>query len=190
MRATIALPGFSDVSLSHSRCRGFLRAVGLCARRRGGSCAPWQGSLHRFPARTRAGSGRKRPKNNNGAGGFVRIRSDRSGHHVTDVDFNGRRLRAIVDTGATLVALRYEDARALGLVTPSDRFDIQVSTANGSARAKRVQLRSVRIGSIQIENVEAMVLDQGALGQNLLGMSFLRRLARFEFKKGVLELER
>jgi aspartyl protease family protein len=129
-------------------------------------------------------------KNNNDAGGYVRIRSDRSGHHVTDVDFNGRRLRAIVDTGATLVALRYEDARALGLVTPSDRFDIQVSTANGSARAKRVQLRSVRIGSIQIENVEAMVLDQGALGQNLLGMSFLRRLARFEFKKGVLELER
>lgn len=126
----------------------------------------------------------------NDAGGFVRVRSDRSGHYVTDVDFNGRRMRAIVDTGATLIALRYEDARALGLVTPSDRFDMRVSTANGTARAKRVQLRSVRLGSIQIENVDAMVLDEGALGQNLLGMSFLRRLARFEFKKGVLELER
>lgn len=126
----------------------------------------------------------------NDTSGFVRIRADRSGHHVTDVDFNGRRLRAIVDTGATLIALRYEDARTLGLITPSDRFDIKVSTANGTARAKRVTLRSVRIGSIQIENVEAMVLDEGMLGQNLLGMSFLRRLARFEFKKGVLELER
>lgn len=126
----------------------------------------------------------------NDAGGYVRIRSDRSGHYVTDVDFNGRRFRAIVDTGATLIALRYEDARALGLVTPSDRFDIRVNTANGVARAKRVQLRSVRIGSIQLENVEAMVLDEGMLGQNLLGMSFLRRLARFEFKRGVLELER
>ncbi len=126
----------------------------------------------------------------NDAGGYVRIRSDRSGHYVTDVDFNGRRFRAIVDTGATLIALRYEDARALGLVTPSDRFDIKVNTANGTARAKRVQLRSVRLGSIQLENVDAMVLDEGALGQNLLGMSFLRRLARFEFKKGMLELER
>ncbi|MBY0530657.1 MAG: TIGR02281 family clan AA aspartic protease [Xanthobacteraceae bacterium] len=126
----------------------------------------------------------------NDAGGYVRIRSDRSGHYVTEVDFNGRRLRAIVDTGATLIALRYEDARALGLITPSDRFDIKVSTANGTARAKRITLRSVRIGSIQIENVEAMVLDEGMLGQNLLGMSFLKRLARFEFKKGVLELER
>ena len=127
---------------------------------------------------------------NNDAGGNVRIRSDRTGHYVTEVDFNGRRFRAVVDTGATLIALRFEDARALGLVTPSDRFDIKVSTANGTARAKRVQLRSVRIGSIQIENVEAMVLDEGMLGQNLLGMSFLKRLARFEFKKGVLELER
>lgn len=127
---------------------------------------------------------------NNDAGGYVRIRSDRSGHYVSEVDFNGRRFRAVVDTGATLIALRYEDARALGLITPGDRFDIHVSTANGTARAKRVQLRSVRIGSIQIENVEAMVLDQGMLGQNLLGMSFLRRLARFEFKRGVLELER
>ncbi len=126
----------------------------------------------------------------NDAGGFVRIRSDRSGHYVSDVDFNGRRFRAIVDTGATLIALRYEDARALGLVTPSDRFDIRVSTANGTARAKRIQLRSVRMGSIQIENVEAMVLEEGMLGQNLLGMSFLKRLARFEFKRGVLELER
>lgn len=130
------------------------------------------------------------PAKDNDAGGYVRIRSDRSGHYTTDVDFNGRRFRAIVDTGATLIALRYEDARALGLVTPSDRFDIKVSTANGTARAKRVQLRSVRIGSIQLENVEAMVLDEGMLGQNLLGMSFLRRLSRFEFKKGVLELER
>jgi aspartyl protease family protein len=129
-------------------------------------------------------------KNNSDAGGYVRLRSDRSGHYVSDVDFNGRRFRAVVDTGATLIAIRYEDARALGLITPSDRFDIRVSTANGTARAKRVTLRSVRIGSIQIDNVEAMVLDEGALGQNLLGMSFLRRLARFEFKKGVLELER
>ncbi len=130
------------------------------------------------------------PSKNNDAGGNVRIRSDRSGHFVTDVDFNGRRLRAVVDTGATLIALRYEDARTLGLITPGDRFDIKVSTANGTARAKRVHLRSVRVGSIQLENVEAMVLDDGALAQNLLGMSFLKRLARFEFKKGVLELER
>ncbi len=95
-------------------------------------------------------------ENENDAVGFVRIRSDYSGHYTSDVEFNGRRMRAIVDTGATLIALRYEDARALGLITPSDRFDIRVNTANGTARAKRVTLRSVRLGSIRIDNVEAM----------------------------------
>jgi aspartyl protease family protein len=132
----------------------------------------------------------EQPVKDNDAGGNVRIRADYGGHYTSDVEFNGRRFRAIVDTGATLVALRYEDARALGVVTPSDRFDIKVNTANGVTRAKRVQLRSVQIGSIRIDNVDAMVLEEGALGQNLLGMSFLRRLARFEVKRGVLELER
>jgi aspartyl protease family protein len=132
----------------------------------------------------------EQPAKDNDAGGNVRLRADSGGHYVSDVEFNGRRFRAIVDTGATLVALRFEDARALGLVTPGDRFDIRVNTANGVARAKRVQLRSIRVGSIRIDNVDAMVLEERALGQNLLGMSFLRRLARFEFKRGVLELER
>ena len=70
------------------------------------------------------------------------------------------------------------------------KLKVIAACGNGTARAKRVQLRSVRVGAIQIENVEAMVLDEGMLGQNLLGMSFLKRLARFEIRKGVLELER
>ncbi len=132
----------------------------------------------------------EQPAKDNDAGGNVRIRADKGGHYLSDIEVNGRRFRALVDTGATLVAIRFEDARALGLVTPTDRFDLRVNTANGVARAKRVQLRSIRIGAIRIDNVDAMVLDEGALAQNLLGMSFLRRLARFEFKRGVLELER
>lgn len=124
-----------------------------------------------------------------GPGSSVRIRADYTGHHVTDVEFNGRRFRALIDTGATLVALRYEDARALGVIVPGDRYDSRVNTANGTAQAKRVRLRSVRIGPISVSNVDAMVLEEGALAQNLLGMSFLRRLSRFEIRRGVLELE-
>ena len=96
----------------------------------------------------------------------------------------------MVDTGATVVALRYEDARALGLVFPGDKFDARVRTANGEGRAKRVQLRSVTFGTITVRDVDALVLEQGALATNLLGMSFLRRLSRFEVQRGVLVLER
>ena len=120
----------------------------------------------------------------------ARIAADGNGHYVTDVQVNGRSLAAIVDTGASLVTLRYEDARALGIVFPGDRFDIAVQTANGPGRARQVRLRSVRLGSITLNDVDALVVDQGALGTNLLGMSFLKRLSRYEVRGSTLVLER
>lgn len=124
------------------------------------------------------------------AGDVARISADRSGHYVSDIQVNGRTLNAIVDTGASLVALRYEDARALGLVFPGDHFDVGVRTANGTAQARRVRLRSVRLGAISLSDVDAVVLSEGALGTNLLGMSFLKRLSRYEVRGSTLVLER
>jgi aspartyl protease family protein len=123
-------------------------------------------------------------------GGIVRVAANRSGHYVSEIEVNNRAITAMVDTGATVVALRYEDARALGLIFPGDKFDARVRTANGEGRAKRVQLRSVTFGTITVRDVDALVLEQGALATNLLGMSFLRRLSRFEVQRGVLVLER
>ncbi|HEY8267620.1 MAG TPA: TIGR02281 family clan AA aspartic protease [Xanthobacteraceae bacterium] len=124
------------------------------------------------------------------SGGTTRIAADRNGHYVSDIQINGRTLNAIVDTGATLVALRYEDARALGIVFPGDRFDVGVRTANGSAQARRVRLRSVRVGAISFNDVDALVMSEGMLGTNLLGMSFLKRLSRYEVRGATLVLER
>jgi len=123
-------------------------------------------------------------------GGIVRLAADRSGHYYTGIEINDRNLKALVDTGATLIALRYEDARSIGVVNSGDRFDVVVRTANGEGRAKRVKLRSVSVGSITLRDVDALVVEQGALSINLLGMSFLKRLARFEVQRGQLVLER
>ena len=123
-------------------------------------------------------------------GNVTRITADRSGHYISDIEVNGRTFSAIVDTGASLVALRYEDARALGVVFPGDRFDVGVRTANGNAQGRMVRLRSVRLGSILLNEVDALVLSEGALGTNLLGMSFLKRLSRYEVKGSTLVLER
>ena len=92
--------------------------------------------------------------------------------------------------GASLVALRYEDARAMGLVYGSDRFNLGVQTANGVAHAKRVKLSNVRLGSISLDDVDALVMEEGLLATNLLGMSFLTRLSRYEVRDGMLVLER
>jgi len=123
-------------------------------------------------------------------GGHLRIPADRAGHYVTEAQINGRNLNIMVDTGASLVILRYEDARALGLVYGSDKFDIAVQTANGTAKAFRVRLNNVRLGSISLDDVDALVMEEGLLNSNLLGMSFLRRLSRYEVRGDTLVLER
>jgi aspartyl protease family protein len=123
-------------------------------------------------------------------GGLVRLSSDRGGHYHTEAEINNRVVPVLVDTGATLIALRYEDARSMGLINPGDKFDVRVRTANGEGRGRLVMLRSVTVGTITVRDVQAMVAEQGALAVNLLGMSFLRRLARFEIQRGQLVLER
>lgn len=122
------------------------------------------------------------------AGTTAYVRSDRNGHFVSDVEIGGRSVKAMIDTGATSVALRYEDARDLGLLRV-ERFDYRVSTANGVGQAMKVRLNDVRIGNVVVFDVEAMILRPGVLSTNLLGMSFLRRLSRFEVRSDEVVLE-
>jgi aspartyl protease family protein len=122
-------------------------------------------------------------------GDQVVLNADRSGHYFTQVTINGLSLRGVVDTGASLVSLTYEDGRRLGLIVPGDTFDMRTQTANGEARAKRVRLNSLRLGSIELRDVDASIAGEGQLGVNLLGMSFLNRLDRFEVRDRRLVLE-
>jgi aspartyl protease family protein len=124
-----------------------------------------------------------------GAPARVTLNADRRGHFETQLTVNGRPVKAMVDTGATLIALTYEDGRALGLVRPGDRYELKLQTANGTAGAKRVTLNNVRLGGISLSNVDGIVAQEGALGVNLLGMSFLKKLRSFEMQNGRLVLE-
>lgn len=124
------------------------------------------------------------------SGGAVTLQADADGHFRVDATIGGRRVPMLVDTGATVVALSYEQGEALGLIAGGDRFDARVSTANGAVGAKRVVLRDVRIGSVRVPDVSAVVLTRGAMDENLLGMSFLGRLRRVESARDQLTLER
>lgn len=116
------------------------------------------------------------------------LSADALGHFLTSVEIDGKRISVLVDTGASMVTLTYDDAAAIGLhPSPSD-FTIATQTANGAARAAPIRLRSVRLGQIELRDVDAMVAARGALGQSLLGMSFLKKLAGFEVAQGKLVL--
>jgi aspartyl protease family protein len=119
---------------------------------------------------------------------ITELKADQSGHFVTDADINGRSVRVLVDTGATVVALSYEDASDIGLRPGNLEFNVPVSTANGVAQAARVKLDQVAIDGIEVEDVEGLVLPRGALRGTLLGMSFLGRLGSFRVEDGVLYL--
>lgn len=120
----------------------------------------------------------------------VEIAPDRSGNYLTDVDIDGQIIHVVVDTGATFLSLRSEDADALGInLAPAD-FRYQMMTANGTGTAAKVHLDAVRIGNIEIDGVDALVMQPGALGRSLLGMSALSRLGGVHIADGRLVLQR
>jgi aspartyl protease family protein len=118
----------------------------------------------------------------------VRLAADARGHFLADFKLNGRRVEALVDTGATAVAINASTARRIGLSLKSSDFRHSVNTANGETRAAAVMIDRIEIGRVHVENIEAVVLDDKALSGTLIGMSFLKRLARFEVENGALLL--
>ncbi|WP_090230324.1 retropepsin-like aspartic protease family protein [Filomicrobium insigne] len=121
--------------------------------------------------------------------GYVELRADTQGHYNSDIEINGRTVHAMVDTGATMVAMSYEDAEHAGIFLSPSNFTHRVNTANGVARVAPVTLDRVRLGSIEVRDVRAAVAERGRLNGTLLGMSFLGRISRLEMRDGVLVLQ-
>ena len=101
------------------------------------------------------------------------------GHYWAEAMVNGERVRFLVDTGATTVALTPEDARRLGYDPARLDYQFQVATAGGQARAAEVRLASVSVAGATVPDVDALVIERG-LPTSLLGMTYLGRLSRFE----------
>ncbi|WP_292898373.1 MULTISPECIES: retropepsin-like aspartic protease family protein [unclassified Nitratireductor] len=119
----------------------------------------------------------------------VSITADETGHFVGRFKLNGRELSAMIDTGATYVAINRDTARRIGVSLNSSDFKYEVNTANGKVRAAATTIDSLQIGRIYVENIDAVVLDDRALDKILIGMSFLDRLARFQVENRALVLE-
>jgi aspartyl protease family protein len=119
----------------------------------------------------------------------VEIRAASNGHFHTTAYVNGRPVDVMVDTGATIVALTWEDARRAGVFVMDQDFRHKVSTANGTARVAAVTLDRVSIGDITVRNVQAAVAEPGKLQTTLLGMTFLGELSRTEMTRGMLVLQ-
>jgi aspartyl protease family protein len=95
------------------------------------------------------------------------------GHFIAAGSINGKAVRFMVDTGATLVAMGRDDAERLGIDLSTARVGTS-QTANGPVQVLVVTLAAVRVGSVEVANVGAVVMPQ-PMPQLLLGNSFLSR---------------
>lgn len=123
------------------------------------------------------------------ADGIVELKAQANGHYYAEVEVNGRPIDVLVDTGATMVALTFEDAEKAGIYLDKSDFSHSVSTANGVSRVASVTLGSVTLGGITVRNVKAAVVESGKLQTTLLGMTFLGRLERVDMRSGTLVLQ-
>jgi aspartyl protease family protein len=118
----------------------------------------------------------------------VKIRRRLDGHFTAKVDVNGKPISMIVDTGASTIVLRPEDAAKIGIDLRRLSYTVPVMTANGRTVAARVRLDDVAIGPLGRQKVDALVAQPRAMSDSLLGMSFLSRLRSYEFSGDFLTL--
>jgi len=90
----------------------------------------------------------------------------------------------VLDTGASLIMLRKDMAKKIGINLDKVKPDAKLTLADGrKIDAKYIILESVKAQGVEAENVEAAILleEVGEInfGDGLLGMSFL---GRFNFK--------
>ena len=111
----------------------------------------------------------------------VRLQAGFHGQFIAQSYVNDIPLTMMADTGASLVMFTWEDADRLGLLGNLN-FNQIAHTANGNGRFAYVTVDKMRIGDVELEDVRAGVLEKGKLRISLLGMSFIKRLKRFEMR--------
>jgi len=119
----------------------------------------------------------------------VRLDADRSGHYLADFRINGRKVRGLIDTGASAIAISRTTAKELGLRVSASDFGHLVQTANGTIAVAPVMLKRIELGPIRVQNVRAIVIDDDRLAHTLIGMSFLNRLRSFRVENNRLVLD-
>lgn len=117
----------------------------------------------------------------------VKLYRESNGHYFTQVKINGKAVNALVDTGATTIALSSKLAKQLGINYASGRKG-KSSTAGGVVDSYLLRVDKVEVGAITKYGVKVSVIEGDFPDITLLGMSFLNLLSMKE-DGGVLTLK-
>jgi aspartyl protease family protein len=117
----------------------------------------------------------------------IELDREPDGHFYADVRVNGATLHMLVDTGASIIALSREDARAAGLATSIGMPEVVGRGADGEVHGEMATLDRVSLGQKDAEGLSAVILDSGE--QSLLGQSFLSKFDKVEIRGDKMLLE-
>ena len=106
----------------------------------------------------------------------VRIPMAIDGHFWVEGSLNGRQVKFLVDSGATMTTIGRETAETAGVTVSTGRGQL-VRTGNGMLRVATGRAESLAIGPIERGNVGLHIADHEDL--NVLGMNYLSSLKRW-----------
>ena len=98
------------------------------------------------------------------------------GHFWVNARLNGRDVKFLVDSGATMTTVDRETAKEAGIQV-SQRRDQFVRTGNGIIRVSSGRADELSVGGIVRRDVGVQVADNDDL--NVLGMNYLSTLSRW-----------
>ena len=112
--------------------------------------------------------------------GVVELERSADGHFYADVQINGTTVRALIDTGASAIALSRDDALSAAVPTSIGMPNVVGRGADGEVYGEQVTLERVALGHQTAEDMPAIVLNAGE--QTLLGQSFLSKFGSVEIR--------
>jgi aspartyl protease family protein len=106
----------------------------------------------------------------------TRIPMALDGHFWVDAKLNGKDVKFLIDSGATMTTIDRGTAKAAG-VEVSPQRDLFVRTGNGVIRVSSGRADRIKVGDIERTDLGLQVADNDDL--NVLGMNFLSSLSRW-----------
>lgn len=106
----------------------------------------------------------------------VRVPMAIDGHFWVEGSLNGRPIKFLVDSGATMTTIGRETAEAAGVAVNESRSQV-VRTGNGMLRVSTGRADSLSVGPIERDDVGLHIADHADL--NVLGMNYLSTLERW-----------
>jgi aspartyl protease family protein len=104
-----------------------------------------------------------------------KVERDADGLFYVHARVNGKPVRFLVDTGASVVVLTEADARAVGALVRDEAFAHKVDTVGGKTPMAWTTITSIELAGHDVRGLRAAVVKEG-LGVSLLGQNMLAEL--------------